>query len=319
MSSKKKNASSFRHFGPALAAGLLMLAPEVASADTFMLMMDRGKTKKKTMVDLSAQLKANGHKSMVTGASLEDSALMMGCDPSDGACIDTVIETGGADGAIILPRGAGAILVRRGGTTKRAKVPPGPNKSYARQVALASALGIPAPLEPPPKAPKKNPRRQPKDPVVATAPPVTPAPVVAEPAPTEPIPAGADLSSSNEEGRAFDLSKVKTRSWIVLGSGVAAGTLGLVFLQVASGKQDKVDDHPVDTAEDLQALHDLESSGESYNRAGNFFFVAGGIATLSGVGLMVWDIQQARKETRLSVVPTASSSSVGVSLRWDGM
>jgi hypothetical protein len=302
-------------------AGLfLLLGPQLASADTFMLMTNKGKTKKKLMVDLSAQLKANGHKSMVTGASLEDSALMLGCDPSDDACIDMVIETGGADGAIIVPRGAGAIIVRHRGSSKRAKIGTHADKSYARQVALASALGFPDPPEPEvkpdPKPRPKRVRKPKKDPVVA--PPAEPKPAVAvveEPPP----PPGADLSSSGQEEGRFDLSKVKTRSWIVLGSGVAAGTLGLVFLQVASGKQDKVDDHPVDTAADLQALQELESSGESYNRAGNFFMIAGGVAALSGVGLMVWDIRQARQESRLAIVPTASPSSVGVSLRWDGI
>ena len=83
MSSRTHNDSVwFWQIGPALVAGLLLLGPQLASADTFILMMESGVPKKRLMADLSAQLKDAGHKTMVTGANLEDSAMMLVCDPS---------------------------------------------------------------------------------------------------------------------------------------------------------------------------------------------------------------------------------------------
>ena len=89
----QRHSASYWRYGIVVFVGLLLVGPQVASADTYMLMMDRGKAKKKVMAELSGQLKDAGHKSMVTGASLEDSALMLGCDPKDDSCLDMVIET----------------------------------------------------------------------------------------------------------------------------------------------------------------------------------------------------------------------------------
>ena len=107
------------------AASALLLAPSLASADKIMLMMESGSENADRMKLLSKELSAAGHKPIVTGASLEDSALMLGCDASEGACIDTVIETGGADGAVIVPQDVGELLVRRGGSGNRARVAAG--------------------------------------------------------------------------------------------------------------------------------------------------------------------------------------------------
>jgi hypothetical protein len=275
---------SLRWAAPFVVAGFVMLAPDVASADTIMLMMHSGPENSERMALLSQDLREAGHKPMVTGASLEDSALMLGCDASKGACIDLVIETGGAGGAIIVPQDTGELLVRRGGVAKTEKVTAGAS-DYDWRLALSKAFGLPAP----------------------------PAPVVA-------TPKGADFSAGSGGGQSggfFQISKVKKRSWIVLGSGAATSVVGLVLLNVASGKQDDVNNHPVDTAADLEALRDLESSGESLNRAGNIIFFAGGIATLAGVGLAVWDMKSGSDEGGPTFVPTASETDVGVALRWD--
>ena len=142
------------------------------------------------------------------------------------------------------------------------------------------------------------------------------------PAPPAPAASSAsvDLSSSSapQEG-GIQFSKVKKRSWIVIGSGVGTSVVGLVLLNIASGKQKDVDDHPVDTAADLEALRDLESSGKNFNLAGNIFVIAGGLATITGVGLMVWDMKSAQTESGPTFVPTATDTSVGVSLRWDNL
>jgi hypothetical protein len=269
-------------FAPLVVAGVVAFAPGLASADKVMLLMDSGSENTDRMKLLSKELSAAGHKPMVTGASLEDSALMLGCTPSEGSCIDLVIETGGADGAVIVPQDVGELLVRRGGVGNSAKVAAG-GSDYDWKVALSQAFGLPAPAAPAATASGK-----------------------------------VDLSSSSSSsGGGMQFSKVKTRSWVVLGSGAATSIVGLVLLNIASGKQEDVNGHPVDTAADLEALRDLESSGENFNLYGNVFVIAGGLATVAGVGLMVWDMKSGQAESGPTFVPTASDTSVGVSLRWD--
>lgn len=271
-----------RHSALFLAASVVLFASSLASADKIILMMESGSENADRMKLLSNELVAAGHKPIMTGASLEDSALMLGCEASQGACVDTVIETAGADGAVIVPQDTGELLVRRGGAGNRARVAAG-GSDYDWKVALSQAFGLPAP-----------------------------------PAPAAPSSAVVDLSSSSApQGGGIQFSHVKTRSWIVVGSGVATSIVGVVLLNIASGKQDDVDSHPVDTAADLEALRDLESSGKNFNLAGNVFVIAGGLATLTGVGLMVWDMKSGQAESGPTFVPTATDTSVGVSLRWD--
>ena len=55
-----------------------------------------------------------------------------------------------------------------------------------------------------------------------------------------------------------------------------------VFLVVASGKQDDVNNAPTDTVEDLERLEDLENSGERFTLLGNAFLIAGTLAAITG-------------------------------------
>ncbi len=128
-----------------MALGFLTVAPGIATADTIMLMMESGAENTERMEVLSRELSAAGHKPMVTGAILEDSALMVGCDAAEGACIDAVIETGGSDGAVIVPQDAGELVVRRGGVVNSARVAAGAS-DYDWKVALSQAFGLPAPF-----------------------------------------------------------------------------------------------------------------------------------------------------------------------------
>ena len=111
-------------------------------------------------------------------------------------------------------------------------------------------------------------------------------------------------------------SRVERRSWIVVGSGAAATGVGLLFLSVASSKQDEVDAHPTESVADLRALQDLESSGKNFTVFGNFLLVGGGLAILSGAGLMLWDNKRASRESSLSLHPTVTGDLFGVSLSW---
>ena len=272
-------------------AGLLLLVPTVASADTVMLFMRHGPENSERMELIGGELRSAGHKPMMTGASLEDSALMLGCEAETPTCVATIIETGGADAAIIVPQDAGSLVVHRGGATKSETINAGASE-YDWKLALAKAFGLPTPQAP------TTPTTSPPSGMGGTS--------VAEPEP--------GLVTSSSTG-GFAISSVETRSWVVLGSGVGTSVLGMILLSVASGKQDKVDKHPVDTVGDLEALRRLESSGANYNLSGNIFLIAGGVATLTGVGLMIWDLQSAG-ESGPTVIPTASETSVGVSLQW---
>lgn len=80
----------------------------------------------------------------------------------------------------------------------------------------------------------------------------------------------------------FDPARVKTHSWIIAGAGAGTAIVGGVFLVIASGKQDDVDNAPVETVEDLERLEDLENSGQRYTTLGNAFLIAGTLAAITG-------------------------------------
>lgn len=219
-----------------------------------------------------------GIEALPAGSSLQDTVLMLGCEASDGSCLDQVIEMGGVDGLVIVPVEPGGLIVRRGGETLESPSVD-PTEVWAVEKALLQILGIEAAAEP--EVPVQD-----EVPEAAL--------VVSEPPPAKRGP-------------------VKMRTWIVLGSGAAATGLGLALFSVASSKQNRVDDHPVDSVADLNALRDLEASGAAYSRAGNVFMIAGSLAVAGGVALLLWDPAPGE---HLTLEPTVTSSGAGVSLRW---
>ena len=124
--------------GAALAT--LLVIPQVAAAETLLLMMDSGPPKTDQLKAVRTELSGRGLQSVIAGASLEDTALMLGCSPREDECLDTVASTADADGLIVVPSGDGPLLARRAKSNTRLKLSRGGGAS-ALQAAVASLFG----------------------------------------------------------------------------------------------------------------------------------------------------------------------------------
>lgn len=116
----------------------------------------------------------------------------------------------------------------------------------------------------------------------------------------------------------LDFGRVETSSWATLAGGGGAMALGLVFYALASSKQSKVDDAPIETGEDIRRLMDLESSGKRYATLGNIFFIGGGVAAIVGGVLVYMQAKSAPKERAMAVGVAPGVDGDGVSVTFGG-
>lgn len=108
--------------------------------------------------------------------------------------------------------------------------------------------------------------------------------------------------SSRGSKLSFHPERVETHSWIIAGAGAGTAILGGVFLVIASGKQDNVDNAPTGTVEELDRLEELEQSGERFTLLGNALFITGTLAAITG-GVLI-GIQGLEKK-RVESAPVA--------------
>lgn len=118
----------------------------------------------------------------------------------------------------------------------------------------------------------------------------------------------------------FSLSRVKGRTWGIVGGGVAATVLGFVFRARASSRQDEIDGAPTDSLADLRRLEDLESSAKRNKLFGNSFLVVGLAATAVG-GVLIWreGSRTPADQPRVTITPVLQRNGGGfaVSIPWD--
>ena len=119
----------------------------------------------------------------------------------------------------------------------------------------------------------------------------------------------------------FALARVEKYSWGIAGGGLAVMGVGTILLIMADGKQDQVNDAPVDTLADLEHIADLESSGKSLTSWGNGMLIVGGLATVAGVALIVKQgmarpatERPAPPPTTVTLAPTARGDGFAVTL-----
>lgn len=288
----------------------LLLCRASASAETLLIMVDSGQIDDDLLRRVAAQIESAGVTVEVANASLEDSAMLLGCEAEEDSCLDAIASAGNADSILILPGGDGPLVARRADQRRTAPAPSADDERAWRQ-ALSGVLDLElseapgdssdasvegAGSESGSDAPFDDPSQ----------------------AEVAPLPASSTVHRQ-ASGKGFAFSRVKRRSWIVLGSGAAATGLGAILLSVAASRQDDVDAHPTESAADLKALRDLESSGKGFTLGGNLLLVGGSLAMLGGVGLMLLDNKNQKREAGLSIQPTVSGDRFGISLSWSSL
>jgi hypothetical protein len=235
---------------------------------------------------------ALGHEPISAQASRAEVAVLSGCPPDDNACYETVAETVGVDrvvfGRVESAPGGGLevtmTLVEPGTEPRRrtAVLAPGGRKALERDFgghARALLTGAPPPQD--------------EQPQIDLTP--DPAPVV--------------------EGGGFSFGRVEPYSWAIAGGGLALIGVGSLLLVSAADKQDQVDSAPTDTVADLERLRDLEDSGRSRTRWGNVALIAGGVATITGLALvMKQGSSSAAEPPAASVAPTPIAGGFGLTL-----
>ncbi len=164
--------------------------------------------------------------------------------------------------------------------------------------ALAARLGLPLPALPPVAAASPPPTTVTLAPLEASAP-------IAEPRPIE---------SDSRAG----FSNVRPLSWVALGIGVVSLGFGGIFYSEAQSTEDAVANAPSRTESDLVALRELEDQGDREKTMSGVFLTVGAVATVAGIGLIVWD--STRPEARgtmaiaATIAPTDSSGGLSVSI-----
>ncbi|HUH01642.1 MAG TPA: hypothetical protein VML75_06580 [Kofleriaceae bacterium] len=234
--------------------------------------------------------------------SLEDAAALVGCMPKEGGCLDEIAQSLGVEEILfgrLEPAAGGAVRVsltyhRLGDTVERSfEVAAGDVANQARQVARETASLLSGHETPPPVEPDPTP---------------TPVPTpVTDPVPT---PVVAPPPEGDQPGA---LGRVRARSWIALGAGVALSGAGALFYTRARSGQAEIDDAPTETPDDFRRLVDLEADADRDAMIGNALVIAGGAALITGAVLAVLDSRSSRAERRSSsvrVVPTTGGAQV---------
>jgi len=228
-------------------------------------------------------------------ASLDDTAVIVGCDPKEKDCLDQVaaalnvdqlliadISTSGQDAVVDLTavtREADPVqqsftihaTTRADDLKKLEDAVPVMLEAGEARVQEAHKV-VPPPPPPPP----------PPHPVVVTPPPPPP-------------------------------HATSRLPLYVAGGGAAVAAIGSVFWMLESSKQDQIDAAPTRTGADLDRLASLESSAKLYANVGNVAVIAGGVAIAAGVG---WYIYEKRHGHEVTVTPTAGGAAVTIGGTW---
>jgi hypothetical protein len=295
----------------------LLSSASLVQADKILIIAAQGQLDPQIAEGLDAALVEAGHSSVEAAASLEDSALMLGCDAGEDVCLEQVVSTGGASGVLVVRSEPPELEWMFGGAHERSAVAASAPGEGWKEAAL-HLLGVSKEAVPDQGDATEDTAATTTDPT-ETAVGEAGDPLGTSGDGTEGLGTATAVEAGGEgpSSRGFSFERVTTRSWIVVGVGVGATLLGGTFLGVAASKQSEVDSHPIDSVEELEQLRDLESSGESYNQAGNLLFFAG-LGTLAvGTALLYFDGRAApERAPSLSVAPQVGDSSVGVSLHW---
>jgi hypothetical protein len=106
-------------------------------------------------------------------------------------------------------------------------------------------------------------------------------------------------------------ARIRTTTWIVLASGAALLTTGIVFGTLANGSHQDYLDTRVDSAADADRAADHLSAAEDLALGANLFLAAGGIALGAGGVMVALDLGAFDDETG---APTGAMATVSGTL-----
>jgi hypothetical protein len=98
---------------------------------------------------------------------------------------------------------------------------------------------------------------------------------------------------------------------VVTGAGAAVAIAGASCWALASSKQRDIDRAPTSTAADLDHLASLETSAKRYATAGNVLVVGGAIVTVAGAALW-WRVWHGSHGESVTVAPSVAPDHAGV-------
>ena len=124
----------------------------------------------------------------------------------------------------------------------------------------------------------------------------------------------APPSSGADDERRAGLANVRVVSWATAASGFVALGVGTVFFAKAKTTESEVEDAPARTESDLEELRSLEDRGDREKTTAGLFLTVGAVATLAGLGLIVWDSTRPTASTRLAVVPSDTADGITFAL-----
>ena len=208
-------------------------------------------------------------------ASVEDTAMISGCDPSSKECrammLDQLDAQRGMTGKVTEGSEPDTLTVtieqfdRKGKTSRRVFTVSANKSEQELEGALPATFGEPVP------------------------------------------PAYAHVVGDSSGDMFFSFSRkgVKRSSYYVMGGGGALMLTGGLFWLAASSQQGEIDEAPTGTAEDLQALAALEDSAQTKATLGNVFFFSGAVVLGVGVFMAVRQGMSAESNTNPAATKTA--------------
>jgi hypothetical protein len=255
---------------------LLVSFAVAATAEAEVLVLSfQGHDATKVQTAVSQALTSAGQDVKAGDTSFDDAAVLIGCDPKSDACADEVLSTLSVDEAVFGSSSKNGEItvsrVERGKPRRQARVrlEQGQSLSAAVSPAVRQLYDEPKPVPPPEANP--TPAEPPiSEPAIERA--------ARRPSPDSDAESTAQGSSG---GRPY-------RTWAIVswsGAGIAA-VAGLLLWVDAGDLQDDIDRAPTNSADDLNALRDLEDRAETSSDWGNAMMVVG--AGLAGVGTYLW-------------------------------
>jgi hypothetical protein len=220
-------------------------------------------------------------------ASLEETALIVGCDPVESACLDSIAAALNVDQLLIADVSAvGAdaridlIAVTRDTEPVRQDflIHTMTRKDDLRSLEEAVAVMLEA----------GEARKTDKPDIVEPPPPPK----------EEPPPVTTTVRTSN------------VGPWVTIGTGAALGVIGGVFWTLAGQTQEEIDAAPTETAADLERLESLESTAKTRAMIGNVVVIGGALCIAGGI---TWFVVKS-KTREVQVTPVATADGAGVTL-----
>lgn len=293
----------------------LVASPALADQRKILVMKSEGRADSatRTKVDAAIIKLAKTTDSQVSPGdiTMTDAAAAVGCTPETSACRDEILNMLAVDEIVyasVGPKPGGtevvAYRVARGGVAKDAKSMILKGEPAEKLDGLAPLFFATTTATLPPPTTSEPPPSTTEPPPTTAAPPVLPE-RASEPAPTTPVAYPPPLLVDQPSRSPLPMVGAITGGAFVL--------IGFMCWGKASSLQSEIDDAPVNTTADFDAIRELERQADSYAGAGNFLFLAG--AVVGGVSAyFLIKNRRARAATTAYIGPALFDQGAGIAI-----